>query len=779
MRRRITLAALALALLGWWLACLPQPLFDAPYSSVLFARDGTLLSARVAADGQWRLPPGDSLDERYATAARLYEDEYFAFHPGFNPLAVARALRQNWRAGRIVSGASTLTQQTVRLMRRGRTRGWAEKLVELAWATRLELTYSKREILSLYAAHAPFGGNVVGVEAAAWRYYGRPAAQLSWGEAAALAVLPNAPGIVYPGRSTEAFARKRDALLAKLHARGYLDATDLVLAKAEPLPGRPYPLPDAAPHALAAASAGALPARSGSTSRSTLDPALQAAVARAVAHQHARQRANGVHAAAAVVLEVSTGELLAYVGNSACDEPGSSPAVDVARARRSSGSLLKPFLYAGLLDAGAVAPATLVPDVPTVIGGYAPQNFDHEFDGAVPAGEALTRSLNVPHVRLLRAYGTATLLAKLRAVGFATLDRPADDYGLSLILGGGEVTLLDVAAAYRGLAHTVDYYHSSGRQYTSASFAVPRLFGGRDGAPLPTPAAAPPFSAAAAYLTLETLTALTRPGDLAAWRSFAGGRRVAWKTGTSFGHRDAWAVGVTPEYVVAVWTGNADGEGRAGLTGASAAAPLLFEVFDALPATTWFRAPVADMRGVALCSRSGLRAGAHCPAADTTLLPAGPGQLDVCGYHAPVFVDVEGHRVGADCASLIDAERRIAFTLPPAWAHYYRRRHGDYADAPPLAAGCAGPPAPMALVYPRGGRQLQLPRGLSGERGEVVFEVAHRRPREPVHWYLDGEYAGTTRRLHQRGLAPAPGAHELLLVDGSGRELRWGFEVIR
>ena len=746
MRRRlpsrtyVVAAALAVVGLVWWGCCLPSVLFEVPYARVVRAADGTLLSARIAADGQWRLPGRDTLDARYRTAVQLFEDEYFGWHPGVNPVAILRALRQNWRSGRTVSGGSTLTMQTVRLIRGSPARTLREKLVEVLWATRLEARLSKPEILQLYADHAPFGGNVVGIEAAAWRYYGRDAGHFSWAEAATLAVLPNAPGLLYPGRSTRALRAKRDRLLDKLHDRGHLNADQLVLAKAEPLPGEPYRLPDLAPHATSL---------TGATTRLALDARLQARCSAAVGRQYERTRGNGVHNAAALVLDVATGEAIAYVGNTHCRAPNCGSEVDVIRARRSSGSTLKPFLYASLLDRGDISPATLLADIPTSIAGYAPKNFDLAYDGAVPAGEALTRSLNVPHVRQLQAFGIDPFLQQLRRAGLATLDRAADHYGLSLILGGGEVTLWDLAHAYRGLARSAQGVH--------------------DGE----------WSASAAYLTLNTLTELTRPGDLATWRSFSGARRVAWKTGTSFGHRDAWAVGVTPEYVVAVWTGNATGEGRRGLTGASVAAPLLFEVFDELPGTTWFEEPVHEMAEVFLCRASGLQAGTACPAVDTTLLTARGQRLRTCGYHARVLVDASGLRVDASCARLHEAAPYVAFELPPAWAWYYRERHPEYAGAPAWAPTCGGADdEPMALLYPRRSAALSLPRGLDGERQAVAFEVAHQRPGERLHWYLDGALVGTTARLHQLPLRPPPGAHELIVVDGAGARLRYAFRVV-
>ncbi len=732
-------------------------LFNAPYSTVVYSAEGELLSARIASDGQWRFPMADSLDEKYVTAVKLFEDEYFDWHPGVNPVSIFRAFRQNWKAGKTVSGGSTLTMQTVRLMRGGKRRRYIEKLVEASWATRLELTYNKEEILQLYAAHAPFGGNVVGLSAAGWRYYGRPPTHFSWGEAAALAVLPNAPGVIYPGRSPKEFLRKRNALLDKLYSRGHLDETALVLAKAEPLPGRPHTLPNFAPHYTERV---ALLNDSKEVEFSSLEATLQKEVLRSVARHHERSHANGVHNAAVLVLDVKSGVPIVYVGNTTCEDRGSGREVDIVQARRSSGSLLKPFLYAALLDEGSISPQSLLPDIPTLIAGYSPKNFDLKYDGAVPAQEALTRSLNVPHVRLLQQYGVEPFLLQLRNAGFTTLDRDADNYGLSLILGGGEVTLWEVADVYRKFALAA----MSGHSVPNAPSVDPEIS---------------PYSASAAYLTLDALTDLKRPGDLAAWRSFSGSRKVAWKTGTSFGFRDAWAVGVTPEYVVAVWTGNADGEGRPGLTGASVAAPLLFEVFDELPNSTWFKEPVSEMSEVFLCEASGLQASATCPKRDTALLTANAQRLGVCKYHEIVYLNPEGERIDANCGGLSSAQEAPLFTLPPAWAWYYRKQHPNYDVRPKWAAGCGVEGVEMmSLVYPRGGRQLHLPRDLSGTQQPVVFEVAHAELNRMLHWYLDGDYVGSTTRHHQQPLTPNLGEHRLLVVDDLGRELGYVFTVV-
>ena len=449
--RRRALAALAvLALaLGFWRS-LPEPLFDEPLSTVLLARDGTLLGARIADDGQWRFPPTDRVPDKFRRALISYEDKRFAQHPGVDPLAMARAIRLNLQQGRIVSGGSTLSMQVIRLARGERARGYLEKLIETVLALRLELRYSKDQILALHAGHAPFGGNVIGLEAAAWRYFGRAPDQLSWAEACTLAVLPNSPALIHPGRHRDKLQAKRDRLLRQLQASGALSQLDLELALREPLPAEPLPLPQQAPHLLETLRA-QYPGVD--RFRSTLDARLQVAATAIVRERAAALARQDIHNAAALIVDNRSFEVLAYVGNnewSVSNERGY--AVDLIRRPRSTGSILKPFLYAAMLDAGEILPGTLVADVPTQYGGYMPENYDHGYRGAVPAEVALAQSLNVPAVRMLRQHGVQRFYDDLRQLGMSTLTRRPEEYGLTLILGGAEAKLGDVAGMYANMA---------------------------------------------------------------------------------------------------------------------------------------------------------------------------------------------------------------------------------------------------------------------------------------------------------------------------------------
>ena len=449
-----------IALLVAYYFCLPKDLFKGTsYSTVVTDRNGELLGARIASDGQWRFPPSDTVPEKFRTALIEFEDRWFAYHPGVNPVSIARAAAGNIKAGHVTSGGSTITMQVIR-MSRGRERNIGQKIIEAILATRLELRCSKNEIIGLYASHAPFGGNVVGLEAASWRYFGRPPDELSWGEAATLAVLPNSPGEIHPGKNRTRLLEKRNRLLGSLYRHGHIDSLDFVLARDEPLPGEPVALPQEAHH-LTEYYWKTSP---GKRIKTAIDIHLQKQIQAVTDQWNNEFSQTGIHDLAAIVKDVRTGETLAYIGNANPDRKRPGGEVDIIRAPRSTGSILKPLLYCALLQDGEILPNTLLPDVPININGFSPQNFNRQFYGAVPASEALARSLNVPSVHLLRRFGVAKFLDILRKCGMTTLKGSASHYGLSLILGGAEGTLGDITSIYSKLSAS---YQSADTTHTS------------------------------------------------------------------------------------------------------------------------------------------------------------------------------------------------------------------------------------------------------------------------------------------------------------------------
>lgn len=913
------------ALLCWYSCCLPKELFpDCKWSTVVVDRNGEMLGARIAEDGQWRFPAQtyDKTDsdgvEKYKKALIEFEDRWFRWHWGVNPVAICRAMVSNAKAGHIVSGGSTLTMQVIR-MSRGKERTVWQKFIEAVLATRMEFRYSKDEILELYAAHAPFGGNVVGLEAAAWRYFGRPASDLSWGEAATLAVLPNSPSNIRLGKNREKLEAKRNRLLNKLKDRGLLGESECRLACSEPLPDAPEALPSYASQLVNDIASGnwsddgkafrvilsgdetghkksigggsernnclkpqkstqkrddnesnrfvqnqnsdkelAKTARKdisrkhnksrglGATQKSsankktkinnkyirtTLDIHLQREVERILDRKNDELTAEGINDLAAVVIDVNSGEVLAYVGNANPDRKRLGANVNIARAPRSSGSILKPFLYCDALSDGTILPYSLLADTPVNINGFTPQNYDMTYEGAVPAAEALSRSLNVPSVHLLKMYGVQKFLERLRERGLTTFGRSASDYGLSLILGGGECRLDEVTAAYAAMAR--EYLAACGEADDEAE-----MFGKVSGNLSDDPAAL--------FYTFDALKEVSRPDEID-WHTIRSVKKVAWKTGTSYGYRDAWAVGATPTLAVGVWAGNASGVGAPGLLGARTAGPVMFEIFNILPANgpAWFPAlnelSYSDARicSAEVCRASGFLAGPYCEEIDTLDIPAAGLHGKPCPYHRK-----------ANGASI--------FQLPPAMEWFYRQKHPEYGGGtssntqfnlfngnPVIGTWSSGnsaqnttthnnvsraesdsairddfrnarrvatgntssgtngtdhiansgnaanaatqssksrnedsgsyvknPDIPeMEFIYPENGSRITLPRQLDGTAGEMVLNLAHHNRDATVYWHIDQDYMGETRFVHQMRIHPSPGDHIITVVDNFGNTL--------
>ena len=765
-------------LLIWFLLCLPNKLFNDSYSIVLNDSQGKLLSAKIAKDGQWRFPESDSVSPKFNTCILAFEDEYFYKHPGINPVSIWRAIKQNNKAGKVVSGGSTITMQLTRLMRKNQKRTYVEKLIEVIMALRVELTYSKDEILKLYASHAPFGTNVVGVDAASWRYFGRGLPQLSWAECATLAVLPNSPSIIYPGKNQDRLKRKRDKLLFKLLTLKSIDVETYQLAIQEPLPQKPFPLPNLSRHLLNRA---VVENNMENNFRTTIQAELQNKVLDILTKHALQLKQNEIHNICALVLNVNKNEVISYVGNTPLkDKEPHGEAVDVITANRSTGSLLKPYLYGFMLNDGQLLPNMLVPDIPSQIAGYVPQNFDFTYDGAVPAKQALSRSLNIPAVKMLQQYTIDKFLDRLRQIGLSSMNRSADNYGLSLILGGGEAKLWDMCSAYASMARVLNHYNSS-QKYNSDDWNKPNYLSNVQTSTSNFKSLTSNLiSASSVWLTFEAMAEVGRPDIDASWKRLGNAQKIAWKTGTSFGFRDGWAIGISGNYVVGVWVGNADGEGRPGLTGISAAAPVLFEIFGSLPKTDWFKMPVNDLKQVVVCKQSGCLASQYCSDTKKEWIPKNSNVSITCSYHKPIHLDAtEKYRVTDVCVSPIDMKTVSWFVLPPVQEYYFKTKNPMYKSLPPYKLGCEPEiEKSMEMIYPKAGTVIYIPYELSGVQGKTIFEIAHRQPSNSVFWHLDGALIGTTRDIHQLGLNPSKGKHMLSLSDNTGETLNIPFEVV-
>ncbi len=447
---------------------------------------------------------------------------------------------------------------------------------------------------------------------------------------------------------------------------------------------------------------------------------------------------------------------------------------------------MKPFLFSAMLSDGEILPHTLVSDVPMQIGNFSPQNFYLSYDGAVPASRALARSLNVPVVKMLQQYGVDRFQYFLKKIGITTLNKPADHYGLTLILGGAEATLWDLCGVYASMARKLKAPPppeggKSGGWHPLRYFipATPLPSGGVGPAPVGASGGGLP-DPSSIYLTFESMAEVNRPEIDASWEMFSSSSKIAWKTGTSFGYRDGWAIGVTPKYVVGVWIGNANGEGRPNLTGIGTAAPVLFQIFGALGRQDWFQIPKDEMKEIEVCKESGYRALPVCEHKEKQWVQPAGLKTKPCPYHRTVHLDASGKwRVNSDCENVSNMTHQSWFVLPPGMEWYYKSKNPRYKELPPYRKDCAtASVSSMEFLYPKQESRIFVPVELDESTGKTVFRVAHRKPETTVYWHLDDNYIGSTKGIHQLGLSPDPGPHTLTLVDEAGETISQKFEII-
>jgi penicillin-binding protein 1C len=743
----------------------------APYDASLVVRDrrGALLRRVRAADGALarRVDPA-SLGPHVVRAIVAAEDARFYRHRGVDPLAVARAAAQALAAGRVVSGASTLTQQLARTVER-RPPGLLGKAREMALALRIERSLSKRDIVGHYLGLVPFGPRLRGVEAASEAYFGKPARALSLAEAALLAGAARGPSLYDPRRRPGPARRRRDRVLDRMLAFGLAPADEVRRAQAEAIaPPPPEPSRDA-PHFVHALVSGALePATSPLAGRaveveSTLDGALQARAERAVRARLAELDGRDVSAAAVVVLDNVAGEILAYVGSPDAYDARGLGGNDGVRAARQPGSALKPFVYELAIEALGWTPATALPDVelhfPAAAGDFRPRNYDGHAHGPVRLREALANSYNVPAAYAAAALGPDRLLARLRDLGFASLDRPAEHYGVALALGDGEVRLLDLAAAYATLAR-------GGARLPARALRAYRDAGGvwhRPAPPEPRPLLDPAATAAITDVLADPRARLAAFGP--AWNV---GRPYAFKTGTSKGFRDNWAVAYTRHLTVAAWAGNFDGRPMRGVSGVAGAGPVARDVLAAAleryPEPAGLGPPVdagAGLEEVEVCALSGRLASPHCPHRARERVPAGRAPRERCGWHRAVAVDLRtGGLAGPGCPRDAVATRVVEQLPDPygAWA-----RDAGRPVAPPPSPLCPPPragDARVTIVFPLEGARFSRDPDAAADRHWAPLRAEASPGAGALRAYLDGK--ALTPRPAGGWLWPLrPGEHRL------------------
>ena len=752
---------------GQWTK-LPAPLFKDDYSTVVVDQAGDYLRVFLNSNEQWIFPPQkDELPQKLTTAVINFEDKRFYSHLGIDPLALTRAIVQDLRAWDKVSGASTITMQVTRLAE-PKERTIINKLLEMIQALRIENKYSKEEILRLYLTHAPYGGNIVGYQAASLRYFGKEATNLTWGQAALLAVLPNSPSLINPTRSRKRLKEKRNRLLDKLYRKEIIDRRTCQLAKAEEIPDRELPFDLAAPHL-----ARRLKQQSEEDMiRTTINKQLQLKINGLVQNYMSKMQQWGINNCAVLITDTKTGAVKSYIGSNDYFDQQHSGKIDGVQMKRSSGSILKPFLYALAIDEGLILPESKLKDIPISYGAYSPYNANYQFNGVVKARKALVNSLNAPAVSLLDQYGIEEFYDFLKEAGISTLFRNAKEYGLPLVLGGAEVKMWDIAALYQGLGNFGRFSELHVTQKQADLFAADN--------------SQQLISQGAAYLTLDIIDDLKRPGQDYFWRNYASQWRIAWKTGTSYGNRDAWAVGTAPDWTITVWLGNFNGQENKELSGLNAAAPLFFEIFNSLNKDYYqdfFDRPDNSLEEIKVSAQTGYRLEQQIidqGLADLTIVlaPKSAKPLRYSPYEKIVYTNqAKTTEVCSLCWDRSDLNKSLEVVYPPQVVEYLEARGNDVYTALPHKSSCPTVTAanPIEFIYPQSNSIISIPRGSSGDYQQVNFKVAHSGEDSKLFWYLDQQYLGSTKDKHQKLLLPSSGGHRIYVVDqeGNDREIKF------
>ena len=772
MNRRLGLRLLGAALgavllpLGLNLAF---PLPPAPhYSPLVLAADGTVLHAYLNPTQKWRMKTELSeITPALQQAIINKEDRYFRYHFGVNPVAILQAAGRNLLGSGRTTGASTITMQVARLLE-PKERTFGNKVKEMLRAVQLEAYYSKAEILQLYLNLVPYGGNIEGVKSAALLYFQQPPDYLSLAQTVTLAIIPNQPRLLVLGKNNARILAERNRWLRHFRRQRLFPDQDIADALNEPLDAQRHAAPALAPH-LARRLVTQFPGEA--LIRSTLRRGPQAKAEDLTKNYVRRLHELGITQAAVLVLNNRTRAVEAYVGSADFADAATAGQVDGVRAIRSPGSTLKPFLYALALDRGLVTPKLKLPDVPSNFSGFRPENFDKNFSGEVTVERALTYSLNIPAVRVLSEMGVVTFTDKLRDAGFRRVARDAPRLGLSTILGGCGATLEELTALYAALA--------DGGQYRAVRLTSPpdpcRTRQG-SGGEVPAEGVAL-VSPAAAFLVTDILAQHTRPDLPLGYQGSTRLPKIAWKTGTSYGRRDAWSIGYNQDYTVGVWVGNFNGTGSPALTGTDIATPLLFDLFNALAynSPNHWTTPPASLDFRLVCAESGLVPGEHCPNQLIDYYLPGTSSARRCEHQREALVSADG--AVAYCRACVPAAgfRRQLFPNPLPEVLAFREAQGLPATRLPahnatcrLVRGTDETGTALAITSPLANAEYLLNRT---ENQQLLLSCAAGSEVRQVFWYVNDHFlraAAATERVFFR---PPTGSVKISCADDHGRNV--------
>ncbi len=786
----IPLIPVLLFVIANWIFPLPKEKLNPPLSTVVVDRNGEWLRAFTSTDEMWRFPETslENVSPLFQKAMLTYEDKYFYQHWGINPVSLMFATIDNIKAKRVVRGGSTITMQLARLME-PKERTIPNKLIEMFRALQLELTFTKSEILTYYFNMLPYGGNIIGSGAAARLYFNKPQSALSLGEAALLAAIPNSPEYLRPDRFPGRAKKARKKVLLRMKAAGVVSEQRLQEALQERIPTERYALPFEAPHLSRLLATQFTPSNQQKIQKqvinTTIDQRYQNTSKRILTEHLLPLHEQGVSTGAVVILDTKSHEVLALVGSHDFFDKAAAGQVNGALALRSPGSTLKPFIYALAIDKGLITPQTLVFDVPVDYAGYTPINYDSKFDGYLTARDALARSLNVPAVNLYAKLELDQLYEFLQQGGITSLANQSE-YGLSLVLGACGVNLLELTNLYAGLANMgefapyqlilkndagkedkIDINSRDANSTNNHKFNTTRL-----------------LRTETSWIISEMLTTLKRPDFPESFEKTGTMPKVAWKTGTSYGHRDAWSIGYSPELTIGVWVGNFNGTGAPILTGAEAAAPILFALFTALSgekSEQWFSEP-ENLKTRLVCSLSGLPLSLHCPTSIEDVFIPGVSSVRVCHIHKTIQVDTEtGERLCSSCRPGKHFHEKKIAVFPASVATWLNANGFAIPVLPKHNPNCKRPIAGShpIILSPTQNTVYQIRSNIPLEYQKIKLSASVSGDTQDIFWFLNGELIYKGKAVDTTFLTPTVGNHKLTCIDGAGRSTSLPLTIVK
>ena len=723
-----------------------QENIEKKYSTSILDANGKLMDVFLTSDEQWHLKVEGDVSENLKEAVLTYEDKNFKTHHGVDLLAIVRAFKNNF-IGRKRSGASTITMQVAKLSS-PKKRTYLNKFIEIIQAFKIETKLDKDTILKLYLNNAPYGGNIVGYGTAARMYFRKEPQNLSWSECALLAVLPNSPGAMNVEKNHERLISKRNNLLDKLYEKGKLTEQQLSLAKEEPLPDTRYPFERVAPH---------LARRLFNTEKdkvikTTIDYDLQKRMQEIVKSYVGYTHSEGITNAAMLIVENKTRNVKAYIGSQEFMDMENEGQVDGVIAKRSPGSILKPFLYALSIDEGMIAPESLVQDVPMFFANFSPQNANKKYTGMVEARQALISSLNIPFVHLLDQYGEYKFYYFLKdMLGFD--ENAPEKYGLSLILGTKEFSVEEIAMLYSGLAN----YGS----LTSLNYLVKKDSNNNGRSKTM-------FSKGTSYLTLDTLKELVRPGlnNLYRWKD-----PISWKTGTSYGKRDAWACGMTPDYTVIVWVGNFSGKSNENLSGVISGGRLLFNVFEELEnSNKRFEEPYYELENIKVDKITGYRIDIDGIETKTIKFPIKAKPLKISPFYKKIYVDDNDVEIDSRSPDFANSHEKVIMNYPLEVVNYFIRENRDVSEI----YHTNSKEKSLKILYPTPNLKILLPKDLDKEQ-KLIVKIANLKNQD-IYWYLDKEFIGIDKSF-EKEIELGIGEHTLTIMAEDGEVVKTKFSI--